>query len=91
MQLKVLRITEQLYYLHIKAYLLYSLLNVKHIKQNKMSALLKRNDNNSDHAIAGAASGFVTRFCCQPLDVIKIRFQVKTLYVLYVIKVHVLM
>lgn len=29
-----------------------------------------------DHAIAGAASGFITRFLCQPLDVIKIRFQV---------------
>ncbi|XP_034176577.1 mitochondrial thiamine pyrophosphate carrier [Osmia lignaria lignaria] len=42
-----------------------------------MSALLKRNDNNSDHAIAGAASGFITRFCCQPLDVIKIRFQLQ--------------
>jgi len=30
----------------------------------------------SDHAIAGAASGFITRLLCQPLDVIKIRFQV---------------
>ena len=29
-----------------------------------------------DHAIAGAASGFITRLLCQPLDVIKIRFQV---------------
>lgn len=31
---------------------------------------------NLDYAIAGAASGFITRFLCQPLDVIKIRFQV---------------
>jgi len=31
---------------------------------------------NSAHAIAGAASGCITRFLCQPLDVIKIRFQV---------------
>lgn len=31
----------------------------------------------SDHAIAGAASGFITRFLCQPLDVIKIRFQLQ--------------
>lgn len=33
--------------------------------------------SNTDHAIAGAISGFVTRFTCQPLDVIKIRFQVR--------------
>ncbi|XP_012062607.1 PREDICTED: mitochondrial thiamine pyrophosphate carrier-like [Atta cephalotes] len=31
----------------------------------------------SDHAIAGAASGFITRLLCQPLDVIKIRFQLQ--------------
>ncbi|KAK0087387.1 hypothetical protein PV326_005217 [Microctonus aethiopoides] len=31
----------------------------------------------SDYAIAGAASGFLTRFICQPLDVIKIRFQLQ--------------
>ncbi|KAG5334044.1 TPC protein, partial [Acromyrmex charruanus] len=30
-----------------------------------------------DHAIAGAASGFITRLLCQPLDVIKIRFQLQ--------------
>ncbi|XP_046746944.1 mitochondrial thiamine pyrophosphate carrier-like [Diprion similis] len=30
-----------------------------------------------DDAIAGAVSGFVTRFTCQPLDVIKIRFQLQ--------------
>ncbi|RLU24974.1 hypothetical protein DMN91_003065 [Ooceraea biroi] len=30
-----------------------------------------------DHAIAGAAGGFITRFLCQPLDVIKIRFQLQ--------------
>ncbi|EFN62832.1 Mitochondrial deoxynucleotide carrier [Camponotus floridanus] len=33
--------------------------------------------SNLDHAIAGAASGFITRFLCQPLDVIKIRFQLQ--------------
>ncbi|CAL1677855.1 unnamed protein product [Lasius platythorax] len=32
---------------------------------------------NLDYAIAGAASGFITRFLCQPLDVIKIRFQLQ--------------
>lgn len=36
----------------------------------------KTTEPNLDHAIAGAVSGFVTRFLCQPLDVIKIRFQV---------------
>lgn len=35
----------------------------------------KLTETNMDHAIAGAASGFFTRFICQPLDVIKIRFQ----------------
>ncbi|KAF7992602.1 hypothetical protein HCN44_004946 [Aphidius gifuensis] len=30
-----------------------------------------------DVALAGAASGFMTRFICQPLDVIKIRFQLQ--------------
>lgn len=34
-------------------------------------------ESNSNHAIAGAVSGFVTRFLCQPLDVIKIRFQLQ--------------
>lgn len=33
-------------------------------------------DSNKNHAIAGAISGFMTRLICQPLDVIKIRFQV---------------
>lgn len=42
-----------------------------------MSDSLKTNDYKSDHAIAGAVSGFITRFCCQPLDVIKIRFQLQ--------------
>ncbi|XP_015595468.1 mitochondrial thiamine pyrophosphate carrier isoform X2 [Cephus cinctus] len=32
---------------------------------------------NSDYAIAGAVSGCVTRFLCQPLDVLKIRFQLQ--------------
>ncbi|XP_035718764.1 mitochondrial thiamine pyrophosphate carrier-like [Vespa mandarinia] len=34
-------------------------------------------ENNRDHAIAGAISGFLTRFTCQPLDVVKIRFQLQ--------------
>ncbi|KAL1466165.1 hypothetical protein MTO96_026846 [Rhipicephalus appendiculatus] len=32
---------------------------------------------NVDHMIAGAISGFVTRFLCQPFDVVKIRFQLQ--------------
>lgn len=40
-------------------------------------ATQKSAEPNSDHAIAGAASGFITRFLCQPLDVIKIRFQLQ--------------
>ena len=31
------------------------------------------------HAQAGAVSGLLTRLCCQPLDVLKIRFQVSFL------------
>lgn len=31
----------------------------------------------SDHALAGAMSGFLTRFVCQPLDVVKIRLQLQ--------------
>ncbi|KAI4483739.1 hypothetical protein M0804_007999 [Polistes exclamans] len=34
-------------------------------------------ESNSNHAIAGAISGFLTRFTCQPLDVVKIRFQLQ--------------
>ncbi|XP_063995888.1 mitochondrial thiamine pyrophosphate carrier-like isoform X2 [Diachasmimorpha longicaudata] len=34
-----------------------------------------RAEHSSDHAIAGAVSGFMTRLICQPIDVIKIRFQ----------------
>nr|XP_012221896.1 PREDICTED: mitochondrial thiamine pyrophosphate carrier [Linepithema humile] len=37
----------------------------------------QKSESNIDHAIAGAASGFITRFLCQPLDVIKIRFQLQ--------------
>ncbi|XP_029159397.1 mitochondrial thiamine pyrophosphate carrier-like [Nylanderia fulva] len=37
----------------------------------------KATEKNLDHAIAGAASGCITRFLCQPLDVIKIRFQLQ--------------
>lgn len=41
-----------------------------------MGILQKSAEWNFDHAIAGGVSGFVTRFLCQPLDVVKIRFQV---------------
>ncbi|XP_014604508.1 PREDICTED: mitochondrial thiamine pyrophosphate carrier [Polistes canadensis] len=34
-------------------------------------------ESNLNHAIAGAISGFLTRFTCQPLDVVKIRFQLQ--------------
>ncbi|XP_057324317.1 mitochondrial thiamine pyrophosphate carrier-like isoform X1 [Microplitis mediator] len=34
-------------------------------------------DSNKNHAVAGAISGFMTRLICQPLDVIKIRFQLQ--------------
>lgn len=34
--------------------------------------------SDSEYAIAGAAAGGVTRAICQPLDVVKIRFQVKS-------------
>lgn len=34
-------------------------------------------DVKGDHAVAGGVSGFVTRLIFQPLDVVKIRFQVK--------------
>lgn len=40
------------------------------------AAMGSKAESNSSHAIAGAVSGFITRFICQPLDVIKIRFQV---------------
>ncbi|KAG7188885.1 hypothetical protein KM043_008491 [Ampulex compressa] len=42
-----------------------------------MSPLSTNGGSSSDHAIAGAISGFVTRFICQPLDVVKIRFQLQ--------------
>lgn len=44
-----------------------------------MGTSSKSNTDNLDleYAVAGAVSGFVTRFACQPLDVVKIRFQVK--------------
>ncbi|XP_012339948.1 mitochondrial thiamine pyrophosphate carrier [Apis florea] len=42
-----------------------------------MDTSSKNNSHNLDHAIAGAVSGFVTRFACQPLDVVKIRFQLQ--------------
>lgn len=43
-----------------------------------MDTSSKTTNHNLEHAVAGAVSGFVTRFICQPLDVVKIRFQVKT-------------
>ncbi|XP_011311047.1 mitochondrial thiamine pyrophosphate carrier [Fopius arisanus] len=39
--------------------------------------LMRRNEYSSDHAVAGAVSGFMTRLTCQPIDVIKIRFQLQ--------------
>jgi len=33
-------------------------------------------DTTSDHLIAGVVSGFLTRCALQPIDVLKIRFQV---------------
>ncbi|XP_064477864.1 mitochondrial thiamine pyrophosphate carrier-like [Ornithodoros turicata] len=33
--------------------------------------------SSADHLVAGAVSGFCTRFLCQPFDVIKIRFQLQ--------------
>ncbi|XP_015435545.1 PREDICTED: mitochondrial thiamine pyrophosphate carrier-like [Dufourea novaeangliae] len=42
-----------------------------------MGTSLKVSDHNTDHAIAGAIGGFVTRFVSQPLDVVKIRFQLQ--------------
>ena len=35
----------------------------------------------TEHAVAGAFSGFITRGLLQPLDVIKIRFQVNLIRV----------
>lgn len=44
-----------------------------------MGTSSKSNSDNLDleYAVAGAISGFVTRFACQPLDVVKIRFQLQ--------------
>ena len=42
-----------------------------------MDTSSKGNSNNLEHAIAGGVSGFVTRFACQPFDVVKIRFQLQ--------------
>jgi hypothetical protein len=36
----------------------------------------KKKLSKGEYGTAGAVSGAVTRFLCQPLDVIKIRFQV---------------
>nr|CAD7462360.1 unnamed protein product [Timema tahoe] len=41
--------------------------------------LIKEKLRVSEHALAGAVSGATTRLICQPLDVIKIRFQVEPL------------
>lgn len=37
----------------------------------------RKNLTNGDYMVAGAASGFVTRALCQPLDVLKIRLQLQ--------------
>ncbi|XP_031838499.1 mitochondrial thiamine pyrophosphate carrier [Nomia melanderi] len=42
-----------------------------------MNTSKKISDHNTDHAVAGAVSGFITRLVFQPLDVIKIRFQLQ--------------
>lgn len=42
-----------------------------------------KQDAGVDVALAGAVSGFMTRFICQPLDVIKIRFQVNIIWLHY--------
>ncbi|XP_017795586.1 PREDICTED: mitochondrial thiamine pyrophosphate carrier-like [Habropoda laboriosa] len=42
-----------------------------------MDTSSKTANHNSEHAVAGAVSGFVTRCMCQPLDVVKIRFQLQ--------------
>nr|XP_033335037.1 mitochondrial thiamine pyrophosphate carrier-like isoform X1 [Megalopta genalis] len=43
----------------------------------QMGATIKVSDYKTDHALAGAISSFLTRFICQPLDVVKIRFQLQ--------------
>ncbi|XP_014470281.1 PREDICTED: mitochondrial thiamine pyrophosphate carrier-like [Dinoponera quadriceps] len=42
-----------------------------------MKLLHNTTETDVNHAIAGAASGCLTRFICQPLDVIKIRLQLQ--------------
>lgn len=41
------------------------------------SSSSSKQNHNVEHAVAGAISGFVTRCICQPLDVVKIRFQLQ--------------
>jgi solute carrier family 25 thiamine pyrophosphate transporter 19 len=41
----------------------------------------KKKLSKGEHGAAGAISGALTRFLCQPLDVIKIRFQVNMKFV----------
>ncbi|XP_017890587.1 mitochondrial thiamine pyrophosphate carrier-like [Ceratina calcarata] len=41
------------------------------------SSSSKSSSHGLEHAVAGAISGFVTRCICQPLDVVKIRFQLQ--------------
>ncbi len=45
---------------------------------NSQSTAQKKNVFRSDHVLAGAISGGLTRFTIAPLDVLKIRFQVSS-------------
>lgn len=67
----------QFYFQFFNCYYSYYIKYEFFVVKKKMDTSSKNNNHNLNHAIAGAVSGFVTRFACQPLDVVKIRFQVK--------------